>query len=298
MNKRKFKLYISIFFIIIFTCKYSIGYLFLAPFGVSNLIDYSDFAVRYRSTRIEGAFGYYDQLRVVKFTQKSTANDNVISPCLGILSEDTIPSIKPPEEYLDRDLRGEEIRAADIFREKLKPHFGKAWRGNDAPDISYMIILDYFFFLVNLVSNHYIDGTNAHKNIHEEKVQNGLDYLKKDAEPVTDKSAPEVISILLRNILAANKYDNARELNESPLVIASDQREKLTQAILAIGNKGTLDLFIDNLGPEFSSVLQFVDYLIENNIVGSVRMHIKAAPHNISDVWGTENDPLEAERSK
>jgi len=238
-------------------------------------------------TKTEGSFSYHDILSVAKIIADLGITDR--------FAEDVESGafIERPEEYVSWKLNDRERKAAESFEERLGPFFGKKpWRGKNAPSVSYYVPLQYLFFLTNLVSGHYRTGADPYEENNREKINLSVEYLKERNKARVDASREEAIEFLLSGILYGNKYEGCREYKKGDLDVASDHRKELVQLILSVGQEGVIDLFIDNVGPELAANLQLIDYLIKNNIVGKMRVHVKAEPFAISDVWGRDDGSM------
>jgi len=239
----------------------------------------------YETCQKEGTFGYGDVYKCAKSMAKQGGYDFSEEISKGV--------IKHPAEYVDRELTNTEKSIAKIFEEELKGYFGRPWRGEDAPPESHLLLLDYSFFLTLLVHDHFIDGTDPFHATNMKKIALGVDFLKETfSQKKVYKNHKAALMDLCADVLRGNRYEGTRELKEGSLKIVSDQRSEMADMLINIGSEGIFDFFIDNVGPELSAELRLMDYLLDNNIVGHVRVHVKYAPFSISDVWGTEEDVM------
>jgi len=180
------------------------------------------------------------------------------------------------------------------FLPMFKDHFGKPWLGPEAPDISSFILVDYLYFLANVFAGHYTEGSDTYGMLNESKLEATVTYLKQRIETrqISSKGHNGIVMSLLEDILYANKFDSTRDFTEGAQ-IGCDQRIQLADVLCNVGMYGKVDMFIDNFGPELAANLQLAEYLINNDLAGTICVHIKPAPFVINDVWGTEENPQE-----
>ncbi|GEM_PF-4610017 len=239
------------------------------------------------------SYGYHDIIR----TAKAIYQQGEVGQRFRYLLREIIAGravIQPPGQAIMRDLNKEEDRIAGFFKEVLEPHYGKPWYGEGAPDISSLILLDYIYFLADLSVEHCQTGSDPYIGMNMDRVKAGREYLQDRWDAIkADDTEVETLEHMLKDILYGNKYEGAMDVTEKELRIISDHRRQLAKLILSVGPEGILDLFVDNVGPELAANLRLVDCLVRDKKVRKVRIHIKPAPFVISDVWGTEDDPMQ-----
>jgi hypothetical protein len=203
--------------------------------------------------------------------------------------------IRRAQEYVGgRALNEEEQRIAGTFEALLAPAFGRPWRGPGAPAISSFILNDYIFFLTNVITGYYVDGHDPYAAVNGERLPQGVEFLKGrlQAETEFDQQPPQqAVQQLLVDVLYGNKFEGTRDFSEGPPVIPLDQSQELASAIMGLGPDGILDLYVDNLGPEFATWLRLAGHVTTHRLVGRIRLHLKAEPTVVSDVWGRPDDP-------
>jgi len=227
--------------------------------------------------------------------------------------------IKHPEEYIDRELSIIEKMYAKTWTEharRLRDHFDKPWVGEGAPRISHFILHDYINFLARLITGYYdsqTGGKDIYASVNNGLIQGGVGLLLKnlDDEGRREQADQEMqkadVLDFVRAILFGNQEcDIFHAGKRETLTMGRDDSAAFADWLLSLGKGSVVDFFVDNVGMELSTDLQLFDYLLDNKIVGKIRVHIKNGPYSISDAFGADkdkntphiNDTLEAFREK
>lgn len=219
------------------------------------------------------------------------AGDNPVFAAVARAVLDGDP-IHPPAYYVGRSLNPEEARFAAVFERHLTEHFGKPWYGEGAPATNYYTLLDYAFFVGNLVAGFFREGIDHYAGANKTRIQEARAYLERlnRVSNVGSRPVRETIAGIIRDVLYGNKYEGSFNFIEG-FRIAVDRSEAIADCVLSAGTLSAIDLFIDNVGPEFAANLRLAAFLADRHLVGRVRIHIKPYPYSISDVWGPSSEP-------
>lgn len=233
--------------------------------------------------------------------------------CRSLKTSTSIPDISKLADYMRdgilypadsyvTDLTSDELAAFEGFKRLLPTdafngeHY---WCGPKAPKVSWFVLLDYAFFLTNLIAGHYRTGVDPYQKGVSERIQQGVRYLNEIARdpnrnPAAIADHVQAVRQMLQNILYANKYEGTAEFKSDFYIFWDDSRELALYLVKRMGNEGIVDIFVDNLGPELSAHLVLANYLVDHRLAKTVRLHIKAEPFSVSDVWGQKEAPLRA----
>ncbi|MDR3574389.1 MAG: damage-control phosphatase ARMT1 family protein [Anaerolineaceae bacterium] len=205
------------------------------------------------------------------------------------LAESRVPEIQDhgaPDEHL--------------WVQYLKPYQGLHWR-----DLSFFVCENTFYRRILQSTKYfqpgptqYVDPFTYQKNLGLQTSLPGVRALAARAEAWLDPNFPpsEALTDAIETNLWSNRADlslwpagGAGTLSNSQLHQAADFLvvNRISAMVSAILNSGAglkrIDFLIDNAGYELVCDLAFADYLINRNLAGQVRFHLKAHPTFVSD---------------
>ncbi|MBI3320906.1 MAG: DUF89 family protein, partial [Candidatus Omnitrophica bacterium] len=244
------------------------------------------------TSQTPGTFGYEDVGNMADDVRRATGDTRLAHLRLQVTSN--LPIRAPASYVAGHLLNTEEQRLAGQFMARLGPHIGQPWRGPHAPDISHIILTDYIWFLTNLVTGYYQTGADPYELANGERIRKAVTFLTDSlaearAHPASDRAG--AVKRFLTTLLYANKHEGTRAFTPGGIPIVSDQRDVLAQHLASLGEGATVDLWIDNIGPELAANLQLIDDLLTHHQTATVRVHLKSEPAIVSDVWGRAENP-------